>query len=208
MAAACLCIIWHQTFWRLYLCVHISRQIIKEPHVAEKQKVTWKVTSASSEVTCAHDKRLKQDADPQLCLPPEHREHLYRSSLATGGAVSAWNAGWPKALLTVCRLWGLTCFDLVMLHQQHAIRLSTRAHSFSFTLIPHIVCKHYINVPWRCRHTQRQAGKSCRAHWNQPGGHLQPAGINWAWTRAGTNRRRKEETYGTVFNTGGPVKDP
>lgn len=24
MAAACLSIIWHQTFWRLYLCVHIS----------------------------------------------------------------------------------------------------------------------------------------------------------------------------------------
>ena len=77
----------------------------------KKQKVTWKVISASSQMTCTHDKRLKRDADPQLCLPTKWRKPLYRSSIVTGGVLCIWNATWPKPLLTAWSLWSLICFE-------------------------------------------------------------------------------------------------
>lgn len=125
----------------------------------KKQKVTWKVISASSEVACTHDKRLKQDADPQLCLPSERREHLYRSSIATGGAVTAWNAGWPRALLTVCRLWSLICSDPCNTRSATC----NRATNTSTQLLLHINPPHYrVTITLMCSggaDTHTEAGR-------------------------------------------------
>lgn len=108
MAAACLSITRHRTFWRLCLC-----QTIEEPHLHEKAESNAKSHLSEQSMTCTHDKRLKRDADadPQPCSPTKRGRPVYRRSTMMGGAPCIWNATWPKPSLTVWSSWSLICFE-------------------------------------------------------------------------------------------------
>lgn len=162
MAAACLSIIRHWPFWRLYLCVHISHARSQKSHAyVKKQKVTWKVISASSQVTCAHVKRLKGDTDPQLCLPTKQGTSVHRNTMVMGGVLRIWNAIGPKPLLTIWSLWSLICFEPC--NTRPAI--CNQATNTSMPLSFHINPTHYcVRIKLMCfggtgAHRQRQAGE-------------------------------------------------